>query len=715
MNRVKKGLILLGVALALALGLEAVQVATSPAGKVYQPTEAMKASEADLYPGHEFDFAYEETEKGLVPQRGDPWMKLVAGGAGSFRCVSFYFSRPTTELTYIQIYYPPEEGLYDEAHSVSAQCSEGAEYWAVEIPEGEYPEIRIDLDGTAIPLETISVGNELPTVGTEQPGVRPRRILLTTMILFAVMLWLSWVRAGERIRRTMKHAMDAIRADDRRKTIGKAIAFPAIVGGSVLLMWGCMALSGEAFTAPKAVFAAAAGIFLGALLLMRKTLKTQPEYLFMILVLCVGFLFSYYVPHTGLNGWDEDVHYRAALNASYVDEVRLTKQDELTMARSVEASYDLSGGGLARERETQNALYHEATAHYNMLLSPWKIPEMFNGAGLFTGRALGLPYYLIHFLGRFFGLIAYAVTGFFAIRRLKSGKMTAAVILLIPTALYIASSYNYDCYLTAFTALGLCYYAAEWQEREKKITLQHAVIMIGSFFFGCLTKPVYIPLMWILLLLPKDKFGTKVQRKQFIWAIAGATVLAGAIMMLTRVESSLTDSRGGGGVSGLAQMKYMVLHPFEFIGTMASYLWNELLNPAKAREMLTNMAYHGYGMHEYVFLVLILLTAFTDKNQYDQPLVKKPWAHVVPVVLAAGVTVAVICSMYISFTPVGAHYIDGVQFRYMIPLLLPVLTAVTTGKVQNRVNRGLYNGIILVIAAFVDFAMVYSGFIVRYY
>ena len=78
-------------------------------------------------------------------------------------------------------------------------------------------------------------------------------------------------------------------------------------------------------------------------------------------------------------------------------------------------------------------------------------------------------------------------------------------------------------------------------------------------------------------------------------------------------------------------------------------------------------------------------------------------------------TVAVICSMYISFTPVGAHYIDGVQFRYMIPLLLPVLMAVTTGKVQNRVNRGLYNTVVFAIAAFVDFAMVYSGFIVRYY
>ena len=712
MKRSKKILILLVVAIVLAGILEVIQVATSPAGKVYVPSAEMKETETDLFPGHEFDVFYDVTEKGLVPLKGDPWMQLTSGGAGGFRCVSFYFSRPTEEVTYIQVYYP-DEGEYNERHTVSTQCSEGATYWAVEIPEGEYPEIRVDMDGTMIPLESIAVGNILPEAREEKATARPRRILLTALVLFGALCWLNWVKAWNRLKATVGHAFGAAKAEGR-KTVIRAVCFPVSAGAAVLLAKGLTAMAGAGFTAATAVFAAVVGLFMASLLIFRKTLEEQPEYLFLILMLCVGFLFCWFVPHTGLNGWDEDVHYRAALNASYVDEVRLTKQDEETLRRAVEPSYDLSGVGLRKERETQNKLYQEASAHYSSMLSPWKIPEAFNGAGLFFGRALGLPYYMIHFLGRFCGLIAYAIAGFFAIRLLKSGKMLTAVILLIPTAVFIASSFNYDCYLTAFTALGMCYYAAEWQEREKKLTLQHAIIMIGSFFFGCLTKPVYIPLMWILLLLPKEKFGTAKQRKQFIWAIIGLTVLAGAIMLLTRVESSLTDSRGGG-ANGKGQLKYILLHPFEYLGLMWRFVWNEYLNPAKAREMLTNLAYHGYGPNEYVFLGLMLVTAFTDKNEYDLKMAHRPWVHILPVVISAGVMVAVISSMYVSFTPVGARYIDGAQFRYMIPVILPVLMSLSSALVQNKMNRAWYNGLIFAVAAFVDFAVVYKGFVCKYF
>ena len=712
MKRGKKILILLGVAVILALVLEVVQVTSSPAGKVYVASAEMTEAERDLFPGHEFDVFYDVTERGLVPRKGDPWMQLDTSAAGSFRCVSIYFSRPTEEVTYIQVYYPDGEE-YNERHTVSSQCSEGATYWAVEIPEGAYPQIRVDIDGTVIPVERIAVGNMLPEVTEEKPAARPRRILLTALVLFGAMCWLSWVQAWRRLKETVGHAIGEAKAEGR-KTVIRAICFPAAAGLAVLIARGLTAMAGVGFTAATAVMAAVIGLFAASLLIFRKTLEGQPEYLFLILVLCAGFLFCWFVPHTGLNGWDEDVHYRAALNASYVDEVRLTKQDEETLRRAVEPSYDLSGGGLQKERETQNELYRQASAHYSSMLSPWKIPEAFNGVGLFIGRALGLPYYMIHFLGRFCGLIAYAFAGFFAIRRLKSGKMLTAVILLIPTAVFIASSFNYDCYLTAFTALGMCYYAAEWQEREKKLTLQHAVIMMGSFFFGCLTKPVYIPLMWILLLLPKEKFGTAKQRKQFIWAIIGLTVLAGAIMLLTRVESSLTDSRGGG-ANGKGQLKYILLHPFEYLGLMWRFVWNEYLNPAKAREMLTNLAYHGYGPNEYVFLGLMLVTAFTDKNEYDLKMAHRPWVHILPVVISAGVMAAVISSMYVSFTPVGAGYIDGAQFRYMIPVLLPVLMSLSSALVQNRMNRGWYNGLIFVVAGFVDFAVVYSGFVGKYY
>ena len=324
MNRTKRILILLAVAIVLAGILEVIQVATSPVGKVYVPSAEMKETETNLFPGQEFDFNYDETEKGLVPLKGDPWMQLYTDGAGSFRCISFYFSRPTEEVTYIQVYYPDEEG-YNEQHSVSTQCSEGATYWTVEIPEGEYPEIRVDMDGTAIPLESIAAGNMLPEVREEKATARPRRILLTALVLFAALCWLSWVKAWSRLKETAGHAFSAAKAEGR-KTVIRAVCFPVSAGVAVLIARGLTAMAGTGFTAATAVFAAVIGLFAASLLIFRKTLEGQPEYLFLILVLCAGFLFCWFVPHTGLNGWDEDVHYRAALNASYVDEVRLTKQ-----------------------------------------------------------------------------------------------------------------------------------------------------------------------------------------------------------------------------------------------------------------------------------------------------------------------------------------------------------------------------------------------------
>ena len=712
MRRWKKGLILLAVAVVLAVILEVIQVAASPAVKVYVPSEEMRAAETAIYPGNEFDSAYATTENGLVPQRSDPWMQIETGGAGVFRCVSFTFSRPTKGKTDIQIYYPAE-GKYDEEHSVFSRCPENEEYWAMEIPEGAYPAIRVDMDGTAIPLKSIAVGQELPEERISKPAMKPGRIVKVAAVLLVIMGLLWWMKAGERLRRTVEGAIRGIR-EDRRKSLLNAAIFPAAVGGALLLMWLAMKLSDGQMTAPKIVFACIAGLCIACVIVFRKTMRTQPEYLFAALVLGIGFLFCYYVPHTGLNSWDEDSHYLAALQTSYVDEVRVTPQDELTIARSREGSFDLTNGGVDREREDQDRLNAESATAYSASLSEWMIPEAFNGLGLYIGRALGLRYYLIHFLGRFTGLMAYAVTGFFAIRRLKSGKMAAAAVMLIPTALFLASSYNYDSYLTVFTALGLCYYMGEWQRPEEKLTLQHTVIMIGAFFFGCLTKAVYLPLMWILFFLPKEKFRSPKERKYYFAAIIGATVLMGLLLML-RVESvSWSDTRGGANVDGKGQIVYILKHPAEFCGVMLRYLWDEYLNLSKAGELLTNMAYHGYGPYPYVYLVLLFTVMFTDKNEHDRALVHRRWSHAGPLLLALFTTGAVMASMYIAFTPVGHGRINGAQFRYLIPILLPVMMHASSGLIENRMDRGWYNTLALCTAGFVGFAAVYEGFIAKY-
>ena len=497
------------------------------------------------------------------------------------------------------------------------------------------------------------------------------------------------------------------------------LILPTYIAGTLQLgRMFCTVFAGKPMTSPRVVFAIFAGLFAACLFVFRKTLKTQPEYLFLALAVSIGFLLCYYVPHTGLNSWDEDVHYAQALNTSYVDSIVLTQQDEVTIVRSVPASYDLSGGGVQALHDQQDQLYRGGATERAASAPLSTMLEFFNGIGLFAGRALGMPYYMIHFMGRFFGLLAYALLGFIGIRKLKSGKMIAAVTLLIPTAMFLASSYNYDSYLTGFTALGLCYYLAQWQDRDAKVTLKDAIIMIVSISLGCLTKVIYIPLLWILLLLPRRKFADRRQHTWFLISIAAATLLVASTYVLPLFSSgsaSYGDVRGGPDVSTAGQVRFVLSDPLHFIRTIWHFMTDAYFNLGRAGELLTNYAYIGIMPNQYIYLLLLIAVCLTDKNEYDGELVHHPWAHIWPILVSLGVTVLAVTSMYLAFTPVGADYVAGAQFRYMIPMILPVLLHIGSGLVENKMDRGWYNGLVLSVAAFVGFASVYNGYICRYF
>ena len=713
----KKWWVLLIIAVAAAFLLEIVQISTQP--KVYKPVETaeMKLQETAVFPeAVTGTYGYEITEDGLETTAADPQLYLDTYDSGIISTVSFSFHRPTESDLRIQIFCPDANGDLSEQNSAISNCPAGTEYWTMEIPKTGYAFLRVDIDGTPIPLKAIGVGDMQAPAQAQPVSMHARRIVIVAVLLFAVLLWATWCGVWGSIRKTAVNAVRGIR-EGKGKSILGAVLFPVIIGAAIFLFWiFCTVIGGKPMTSPRIVFAGLIGLFGACMLIFRKTLKDQPEYLFLVLVLCIGFLFCWYVPHTGLNGWDEDYHYTQALKTSYVDSLVKTPQDELTIARTIPASFDLSGG-VDAVHERQDQLYHSGATEIPAFPAVSAIPEIFNGIGLFTGRALGMPYHMIHFMGRFFGLITYAMLGFFAIRKLKSGKMIAAVSLMIPTGLFIASSYNYDCYLTGFTAMGSCYYIAQWQDRQAKLTLKDALIMIGTISFGCLTKPVYIPMLWILVLMPRDKFAERKQHVLFILGLAAATcaVMVSYVLPMFLRNAMTGDVRGGSDVNIGGQISYILHNPLAFIDVMWRYAVNEYFELNRLGEFMTNMAYHGIMPNQYFYLALLTAVAFTDKNEYDRELVHHPWAHIWPMIVSAGLVVAVMASMYIAFTPVGASRVNGAQFRYLIPMVLPVLMHIGSGKVENRMHRGWYNALVLSAAAYAGFACVYNAFIIRYF
>ena len=169
-------------------------------------------------------------------------------------------------------------------------------------------------------------------------------------------------------------------------------------------------------------------------------------------------------------------------------------------------------------------------------------------AGIFIAvtRWFGGGFVAKYNLGRLAYLLIYSFVCYFAIKKIKSGKMILSIICLFPTNLFLATNYAYDWCVTAFTILGTAYFVSELQEPDKPITIKDTIIMGLAFAVGALPKLVYIILMGMTLFVRKNWTSKKdKQRYYLVLGIMFAVVFA---MFLLRSTSSLSgsgDTRAG--------------------------------------------------------------------------------------------------------------------------------------------------------------------------
>jgi uncharacterized membrane protein len=157
----------------------------------------------------------------------------------------------------------------------------------------------------------------------------------------------------------------------------------------------------------------------------------------------------------------------------------------------------------------------------------------------------------------------------------------------------------------------------------------------------------------------------------------------------------------------------MLSDPLNYMGILLNFM-KDYTNPLNAGGFITFYAY--LGMMKGFFLVLgtLLLVTLTDKNEFDKKTSK--WSLRLSIVMIYFVTTALISTaLYVVFTPVGSLTINGVQPRYLIPLVFPLLFIVGSSRIKNPLGRGAYNAIIFGIMAIVLLAGTWQLIINKYY
>ena len=118
------------------------------------------------------------------------------------------------------------------------------------------------------------------------------------------------------------------------------------------------------------------------------------------------------------------------------------------------------------------------------------------------------------------------------------------------------------------------------------------------------------------------------------------------------------------------------------------------------------------------FLVLFLILEFVVFGAAN-PKFLRPASIMTAVVNYISVCIICFC-LYISFTPTGMDYIDGVQPRYLLPFVFPVLMLLGSGlaakllSIDREWKQRLYNGLAFLGSLVILFNAIYVVCISRF-
>lgn len=295
---------------------------------------------------------------------------------------------------------------------------------------------------------------------------------------------------------------------------------------------------------------------------------------------------------------------------------------------------------------------------------------------MFIARNINLNLLVAIYIARLMNFVVFIILGYYTIKKIPFGKIVTAIYLLMPMMLQQANSCSADVIVNAIS-LYIISYILYLLFKENRIETKEMIIYCILVIILAVAKYVYIPLIGIGLLLIFKKNLTKKQKMIFITvSIVLGLVFSIISYIFASKYTSTTESMRlyyeEYNVNGAEQIKSIIQSPLnmikiiknDWINNLEQYIYmcvgSELawLDVKPTRILIS------------LYIITLLAATILEKNQYSLKKIEKLWVLMITI----GIVGLVQLAMYISFTPLGANFIGGVQGRYFIPVfILPLL------------------------------------------
>lgn len=439
----------------------------------------------------------------------------------------------------------------------------------------------------------------------------------------------------------------------------------------------------------------AAAVYL--LIALREVIAKKAEIGYLIIALAVGLFLCLALPaNTGIS-YDDGIHVNRIMQLSRGKHTGLTPAENALMGWDwsviYEESYHHTWDTWADQQRYADMA--EAVAQDKELESTQVLQWMFSDAGYVTqaagalvSRVLHLPFLWQVRVIRLFNMLTYVALTYLAVRVLKRFKLTMACAALMPTALFMASNFSYDPTTNGLCFLGIALAVDAILDRRTLLTRKRAAAILLCILLGAMSKVVYMPLLLLVLMLPRSKFESQAAKWWFKSLSVVLCIAAVGIMVLGVSNGSvgLQDNRAGGADSA-GQIAYLLAHPLAYLGTFFKVIFRDFdMYFVDACRFDLGYLPDLTGTLTLVCLGLTLFTAFTDNDTSLSQ--KMNWKLRLGMLIVAGLAVGMVfTTMYVAGAPVGATEYWGVQGRYMIPMIPLMLMLLSPDGIQNRMCK----------------------------
>lgn len=344
--------------------------------------------------------------------------------------------------------------------------------------------------------------------------------------------------------------------------------------------------------------------------------------------------------------------------------------------------------------ETSNSL-NNTYKHYNRITT--KLGYIVPAIGIrYTDHFSNSPL-KIFYSGRLINLLFSALLILLALIITPKYKELFILVGTIPMFVQQMISYSYDSILNSSCLLVMAIILNMIYSKKSKLIINFIVLVILGTIIANL-KYIYLPLFLFILFVPNEKFKNK---KYFKYLYCFALILVS--YLLGKFFQDIFINGGNSiGLSSSENLSYVLNNPLKILPiAFNTFKINGLFY---LQSLIGYFSWFKYKMSDLFIIIYIAMFTYIilSSEKINDDKITKTICYIGLLIAFAGTFAA----MYFYWSQPKLSYVDGVQGRYFIPLLIPLALLLFPKKTRYKMNtNNIYYFVNIILSHYLVFAL----------